>query len=100
LFDRDGVQDQIGTINLLTPEVVANAAKEVKAGISVVLNWPLNRLHEPGFGRIQTEHKFIDWRTKGSHPFFSYDDELRINTQSGIYVFVARCRGSSCAKWL
>lgn len=29
LFDHDGVKDEVGTINLLTPEVVVNAKKEI-----------------------------------------------------------------------
>jgi hypothetical protein len=37
LFDKDGVPDEVGTLNLLTPEVVLEAKKEIKTGKSVVL---------------------------------------------------------------
>lgn len=37
LFDKDGVKDEVGTLNLLTPEVVLEAKKEIKIGKSVVL---------------------------------------------------------------
>lgn len=36
IFDKDGKKDY-GTLNLLTPDVVAAAATEVKEGISVSL---------------------------------------------------------------
>jgi hypothetical protein len=37
LFDKDGVPDEVGTLNLLTPEVVLEAKNEIKTGKSVVL---------------------------------------------------------------
>ena len=37
LFDKDGVQDELGTLNYLTHEVVLNAKKEIQEGGSVVL---------------------------------------------------------------
>jgi hypothetical protein len=37
LFDKDGVPDEVGTLNLLTSEVVLEAKKEIKTGKSVVL---------------------------------------------------------------
>lgn len=37
LFDKDGVRDEVGTLNLLTPDVVVEAGKEIKSGKSVVL---------------------------------------------------------------
>ena len=37
LFDKDGQRDNIGTLNLLTPEVVLEAKKEIQSGISVAL---------------------------------------------------------------
>jgi len=37
LFDKDGVPDEVGTLNLLTPEVVLGARKEIQTGRSVVL---------------------------------------------------------------
>ena len=43
------MKDEIGTLNLLTSEVVAEAGKEIKTGISVCLSWSLENIREPGF---------------------------------------------------
>lgn len=37
VFDKDGKKDALGTLNLLTPDVVKEAYKEAKEGISVSL---------------------------------------------------------------
>lgn len=37
LFDKDGKRDNVGTLNLLTPEVVMEAKKEIQTGVSVAL---------------------------------------------------------------
>jgi hypothetical protein len=37
LFDKDGVPDEVGTLNLLKLEVVLNAKKEIPTGRSVVM---------------------------------------------------------------
>jgi hypothetical protein len=37
VFDKDGKKDLLGTLNLLTPGVVAAAATEVKDGVSISL---------------------------------------------------------------
>lgn len=36
-FDKDGKKDLVGTLNLLTPDVVTAAASEVKDGVSISL---------------------------------------------------------------
>jgi hypothetical protein len=77
------VKDEIGTINLLTPEVVVNAGKEIRTGVSVALNWGLEKMHQPGFGRAKLGHKFIDLSEKDGYDFYSYDDEITVNTQAG-----------------
>jgi hypothetical protein len=38
LWDSNGQRDQLGTLNLLTPEVVLQARKEIQLGISVAVN--------------------------------------------------------------
>merc|ERR1711939_1117480 len=49
LFDKDGKKDHLGCINLLTPDVVKEAYKEARDGVSISLNWPtLNHWHERG----------------------------------------------------
>lgn len=37
LFDKNGIRDEVGTLNLLTPETVVKAREEIKTGKSVVL---------------------------------------------------------------
>ena len=39
LFDEDGKRDEVGTLNLLTPEVVTAASKEVVHGVSISLKY-------------------------------------------------------------
>lgn len=80
VFDQDGKRDNLGTLNLLTPQVVLAAKDEIKAGISVSVNWPLNKVHQPGFGRKVPEHRILDLKPgNGGHPV--HDDELHVNTQ-------------------
>lgn len=83
LFDKDGVKDEIGTLNLLSPSTVAKAGQEIRTGVSVSLNWGLEKIHHPGFGRSALHHKFIDWREKEGYDFYSWDDEITVNTQAG-----------------
>src|SRR5499427_7044535 len=51
-----GDDDQIGTLNLLTPERVAAAAQLVKTGKVFALNWELELPHPPLFGRQAMRH--------------------------------------------
>jgi hypothetical protein len=81
LFDKKGVKDEIGTLNLLTPDVVLNAKKEIQTGKSVVMNWSTDRVHDPGFGRVKPSTNVIDWHKVSD--WYSYDDEITMNTQSG-----------------
>lgn len=81
LFNKDGKRDNLGTLNLLTPEVVLAAKDEIKVGVSVSVNWQLNKVHSPGFGRKVPEHRIIDLKPRGGHPV--HDDEVHINTQGG-----------------
>lgn len=37
LFDKNGERDQLGCLNLLTPDVVLDATKEIRTGIRVSL---------------------------------------------------------------
>lgn len=82
LFDKDGKKDELGTLNLLTPEVVMRAREEIKTGKSVALNWGLDRLSDVQMGRSVLKHSHVDWRDKG-YDFWCYDDEISINTQTG-----------------
>ncbi|KAJ9611196.1 hypothetical protein H2200_004379 [Cladophialophora chaetospira] len=80
LFDKDGQRDQVGTLNLLTPEIIIKAKDEIEHGESVCLNWSLQHPEVPAVDRKQFEHKIISLRHLG---YTAYDDEITINTQSG-----------------
>jgi len=77
LWDVQGKRDNLGTLNLLTPEIVLHAKDEIRTGESVSVNWPIDRLREPGFGRRAPEHHFIDLKPSSGHPV--HDDEIHIN---------------------
>jgi kynurenine formamidase len=51
-----GADDQIGTLNLLTPERVAAAARLVRRGEVFALNWDLELPHPPLFKRAALQH--------------------------------------------
>ncbi|KAI0823830.1 hypothetical protein BC628DRAFT_1420575 [Trametes gibbosa] len=74
-----GKDDQLGTINLLTDEIVKEASKEIKTGKAIGLNWPINFPAKPAFHRKQPEHDVIFHAQFGA----VHDDILHINTQSG-----------------
>jgi hypothetical protein len=80
-YDREDKRDEIGAINLLTPKVVRAASFEVQTGRSVQLDWSLDNLEFPGFGRKKFEQKVIDNTPKLGD--CGFDDEIHINTQSG-----------------
>ena len=42
VFDKDGKKDVMGTLNLLTPDVVKAAVAEVQEGVSVSLKYALS----------------------------------------------------------
>ncbi|PWN51536.1 hypothetical protein IE53DRAFT_386095 [Violaceomyces palustris] len=53
-----GEGDQLGTINLLTDQVVARSAREeIRTGRSISLNWPLHLPEVPFFGRRSFNHE-------------------------------------------
>ncbi len=51
-----GDDDQIGTLNLLTPERVAAAAQLVKTGQIFAMNWELEQPNPPLFSRATMRH--------------------------------------------
>ncbi|CAO2649616.1 Nn.00g070010.m01.CDS01 [Neocucurbitaria sp. VM-36] len=81
IFDKDGEKDLRGTLNLLTPEVVAAACKEARDGISISLNWPLNAFKFPMPGRIDPVHKVMKLSEAGLSSGEGWDDEITFNTQ-------------------
>ncbi|KAK5019083.1 hypothetical protein LTR16_000677 [Cryomyces antarcticus] len=81
LFDKtDGKRDEIGTLNLLTSDVVRQASKEISTGEHIQLDWSLDNVQFPGFGRKEFDQKVVDLAPLG---FKALDDEIYINTQSG-----------------
>ncbi|OQV00820.1 hypothetical protein CLAIMM_06268 [Cladophialophora immunda] len=75
-----GADDEIGTLNLLTPDTVQRAAAEVKSGRSASLDFPLDHFGERIGSRRQLEQNVIDYRSLAG--MYVYDDELHFNTQS------------------
>lgn len=45
LFDKDGKRDQLGTLNLITPETILEAKNEIQYGESVALKRVKTQLH-------------------------------------------------------
>lgn len=81
-----GKDDQLGTLNLLTPEVVVEAAKEIKTGVRVGLALPLN-VPFPATHNRYFEHKIIHKAPRAVH-----DDVVHLNTQVGLFHSVVdRC---------
>ncbi|MCJ1303516.1 hypothetical protein MMC08_006326 [Hypocenomyce scalaris] len=71
-----GERDQLGMLNLLTPETVKAAATEIKEGVRVSLDWHLSKPVHPFFGRQVFYHHM---HTK--FPRTVNDDILLFNTQ-------------------
>ncbi|KAJ5806478.1 uncharacterized protein N7503_004080 [Penicillium pulvis] len=70
-------EEGLGMLRLLTPEVVADAARtQIQTGERVCLNWDIENLTPPGFGRKPFEHN-IKWVAEG----IALDDEYHFNPQ-------------------
>lgn len=54
-----GEEDQLGCLNHLTPDVVLDAAREIRTGRTVGLSWELNQMRIPPWYRIKLKHKLI-----------------------------------------
>ncbi|CAK4033290.1 hypothetical protein MYCGRDRAFT_92237 [Lecanosticta acicola] len=76
-----GAQDELGTLNLLTPRLIAHtAATEIKTGRHIQLDWCLSEnVQFPAFGRRKFTQKVI----AGAGKHVGFDDEVTFNTQSG-----------------
>ena len=55
-----GMSDELGTLNHLTPERTIEAAKEIKTGIRVGLNWPLDQMDYAGDFRQVLKHEIFE----------------------------------------
>lgn len=56
-WKRFGEKSDLGMLNLLTPETVASAAKEIQSGVRISLDWPLDMPSYPSFGRPPFQHE-------------------------------------------
>ena len=72
-----GSDDQLGMLNLLTPETIAAAAQEIQTGVRISLDWTLDKPSHPSFNRAPFQHTI-----KNKAPRCVYDDILTFNTQS------------------
>lgn len=60
IFDKDGRNDLLGTLNFLTPQIVQAAAAEVKTGISISLKQvPKNKQSEDGRNGEEVENEAL-----------------------------------------
>ncbi|EKV06784.1 hypothetical protein PDIG_67610 [Penicillium digitatum PHI26] len=77
-------EEGLGMLRLLTPELVAQAARtQIQSGERVCLNWNMDNLSPPdshleklGFGRKPFEHR-VKWVIEG----VAFDDEYHFNPQ-------------------
>lgn len=82
-WDKNGVKDNVGTLNLLTPEVLIKARDEIVYGERVQIDWPLNHPASPTSGRKCFEHKILHFDADPLKPgLVGNDDEIHFNTQS------------------
>jgi hypothetical protein len=69
----------------LTPEVVQEASKEIKAGISIQLDLPLDHFQQRVAGREGFKHEIFDFKERLAgtmYEFTGHDDVVSFNTQS------------------
>ncbi|KAL6246966.1 hypothetical protein RBB50_006273 [Rhinocladiella similis] len=72
-----GKNDELGRLNLLTPERVASAARMIKSGEVVNLDWRADLPNPPVFGREPFKHTVKQVTDQ------VFDDLYDMNTQSG-----------------
>jgi len=73
-----GKNDELGFLNRLTEEVVLEASKEIKSGVRISLNWPLDAQGDIPFFSRQAFHKNVYQKP----PRIVNDDVWTFNTQS------------------
>lgn len=76
-----GQGDELGTLNLLTPEVVAKSASEnIRTGERVQIDWGLDSVDVPANKRKDFYHEIIDLKQRLG--VYATDDEVHLNTQT------------------
>lgn len=77
-----GQDDTLGALNLLTPAIVAAAAREeIRTGERVSLDWSLNKPSHPSFDRPSFGWELQHRKTPDGTPRTVNDDALNFNTQ-------------------
>lgn len=71
-----GEEDQCGTLNSLTPETTSAAAGEIKEGVRIPTDLPLDFMSKPCFGRAAFQQSI-----RNKAPRSVNDDTLSFNTQ-------------------
>lgn len=78
-------EEGIGKLAILTPEVVAKAAAEIKTGHRVTLGWELTKLDYPNLNRQPCHHQIV--------PLLggvAFDDIFTMNPRM-LYSFPSSC---------
>ena len=77
-----GPDDQLGALNLLTPTLVAEAAKsEIRTGERISLDWSLDKPFHPNFERQPFQSCMINSKRADGARRYVNDDILHFNTQ-------------------
>lgn len=71
-----GDDDECGMLNLLTAETTISAAQEIRTGMRISTDWPLDQMAKPCFGRAAFSQTI-----KNKAPRAVNDDTLQFNTQ-------------------
>lgn len=71
-----GDGDECGMLNLLTPDAITAATKEIRDGVRIPTDLPLDFISKPLFGRAAFQHTI-----KNKAPRQVNDDTLHFNTQ-------------------
>ena len=71
-----GLEDELGTLNLLTPATTQAAAAEIKTGVRIGLDLPINFGLKPSHKRRPLTHTVLR-----KDPRLVHDDEIQLNTQ-------------------
>ncbi|PVH94671.1 hypothetical protein DM02DRAFT_645813 [Periconia macrospinosa] len=72
-----GERNELGMLNLITPDTVKSAIAEIKHGIRISLDLPLDTPSHPAFDRQRFHHEILN-----KAPMTMNDDAIAINTQS------------------
>ncbi|TVY91182.1 hypothetical protein LAWI1_G005621 [Lachnellula willkommii] len=73
-----GENDELGLLNYITPEITRQATKEIKSGIRIPLDLPLNHFATPSMGRQPFKHEMLRFEQH-----LVNDEVVTMNTQSG-----------------